>query len=479
MALTQWLALLSICRGYKIGIVTMHDEAVMSYANMTSLANQRYADRHGYGFHALNHTIDTLRVPHWTKIYAMLIHMADYDFVFWIDADAMFYEQSLRLEEVLQVDEHPEAQIWAQDIWPDYPSIHRKELMDGATVLLRNSLWTRQFLVEMYHYPPCLDVLNFTEQWCLTLAYEGDLMGMRSKTVILPTPRINHHRLPGRYENRSLFILHLAGRSTKARARHFKVIHEQGEQMFQEPRYGSFWDFHQLFARHDFGKLANMQLCLFGIADGHQAMMEAMMFYFPYHSGFAVVQEGAPGLYTQLTRSEKIAEKFGSRMAMLNILEYQAGRDRQGEKMVEGFFCDLLVVSVESWRHLPQGIHTLTPLVRAGMTGFQGERGRGFGFSTMKDVFFVLLHEPCERKVGGQLDKDDEDGQALIHACRFMEDLQEFLSDLHAGVDANGIPDERYFVMPDNSMVPWEQVSQPHVERGGSATLARLPRAAF
>ncbi|CAJ1380299.1 unnamed protein product [Effrenium voratum] len=190
------------------------------------------------------------------------------------------------------------------------------------------------------------------------------------------------------------------------------------------------------------------------------------MFYFPYHSGFAVVQEGAPGLYTQLTRSEKIAEKFGSRMAMLNILEYQAGRDRQGEKMVEGFFCDLLVVSVESWRHLPQGIHTLTPLVRAGMTGFQGERGRGFGFSTMKDVFFVLLHEPCERKVGGQLDKDDEDGQALIHACRFMEDLQEFLSDLHAGVDANGIPDERYFVMPDNSMVPWEQVSQPHVERG-------------
>ena len=37
------------------------------------------------------------------------IHMADYDFVFWIDADALFYEQSLRLEEVLQVDERPEA----------------------------------------------------------------------------------------------------------------------------------------------------------------------------------------------------------------------------------------------------------------------------------------------------------------------------------------------------------------------------------
>ncbi|CAJ1380298.1 unnamed protein product [Effrenium voratum] len=159
---------------------------------------------------------------------------------------------------------------------------------------------------------------------------------------------------------------------------------------------------------------------------GSPVVSSHRMFYFPYHSGFAVVQEGAPGLYTQLTRSEKIAEKFGSRMAMLNILEYQAGRDRQGEKMVEGFFCDLLVVSVESWRHLPQGIHTLTPLVRAGMTGFQGERGRGFGFSTMKDVFFVLLHEPCERKVGGQLDKDDEDGQALIHACRFMEDLQEW-----------------------------------------------------
>ena len=44
-----------------------------------------------------------------------------------------------------------------------------------------------------------------------------------------------------------------------------------------------------------------------------------------------------------------------------------------------------------------------SPGVEAASPGFGG---RGFGFSTMKDVFFVLLHEPCERKVGGQLDKE-------------------------------------------------------------------------
>ena len=50
----------------------MHSPEIMSYANMTAAGNARYAKRHGYGFHILDHVIDQSRVPHWSKIHAIL-----------------------------------------------------------------------------------------------------------------------------------------------------------------------------------------------------------------------------------------------------------------------------------------------------------------------------------------------------------------------------------------------------------------------
>ena len=49
-----------------------------------------------------------------------------------------YHQLSSRLEE------KQETEIWGQDMWPDYPSLHRKEIMDGGTFLVRNSLWTRR-----------------------------------------------------------------------------------------------------------------------------------------------------------------------------------------------------------------------------------------------------------------------------------------------------------------------------------------------
>ena len=58
--------------------------------------------------------------------------------------------------------EKSELQIWGQDMWPDYPSLHRKEIMDGGTFLVRNSLWTRR--------RGC-----FTFLWWLTLFHFSDV----------------------------------------------------------------------------------------------------------------------------------------------------------------------------------------------------------------------------------------------------------------------------------------------------------------
>ena len=44
-----------------------------------------------------------------------------------------------------------------------------------------------------------------------------------------------------------------------------------------------------------------------------------------------------------MLQSEVIGEKFGTRMAAMDIVEYQMGRTRDGEEFVKSFFCDLLV----------------------------------------------------------------------------------------------------------------------------------------
>ncbi|CAE7564888.1 unnamed protein product [Symbiodinium natans] len=324
----------------RIGIVTMHSQEIMSYANMTAAGNLEYAERHGYGFHILDHVIDRARVPHWTKIHAIQIHLADYDFLFWIDADAMVYDQTQKLEDVFDIDSYPDAHIWAQDIWPDFPALQREELMDGATILFRNSLWTRQFLIEMYHFPPCQDYLNWTEQYCLTVAFKHDLLGMKSRTVILQTPRVNHHRIPSVREGRNLFVFHYAGRSTTARARHFRLLRERFQvrkniHLLHVELHKSFTTGHQSTKRVIEITFANAWSPALKPANYQFDLYE----YFKPSSRFFAV----------------IGEKFGTRMAAMDIVEYQMGRTRDGEEFVKSFFCDLLVVGVESWRHLPQG----------------------------------------------------------------------------------------------------------------------------
>ncbi|CAK9003227.1 unnamed protein product [Durusdinium trenchii] len=480
-----FLRLPLMTRAARIGIVTMHSPEIMSYANTTSLVNQEYAERHGYGFHILNHTVDTTRVPHWSKIHALLIHLADYDFAFWIDADAMFYDHSRRIEDVLQVQD-PTVELWSQDIWPDYPTLHRKEKMDGATFLIRNSEWARRFLLEMYFYPPCIQFLNWTEQYCLTLAYNANLLNVREKTLILPTPTLNHHRIPALGLQRQLFIWHLAGRSTKQRASHMKLVYEDYGSKFQEIKYQSFWNFYKLFEDDNFGDLASLQLCVFGLGERHQSMIEAMLFHFPYHTGFVVTRSGSPGLWTQMRQSEAIGDKFGSRMASLDLWEYRAGRTREGEDMVTGFFCDLMVLGVESWRHLSEGALTLPSFARAGLEGYQGPRGQGFGYSGLKDVYMVILHDSCEGTPSNlKLDSDDENGRAMEAACHLVSDFEILVDEVYAGAQDEDAPERNAIFVLDkpggDEKVPWDSVSPERwgSKRLGQVTLARLPRYAF
>lgn len=478
----------------KIGIVTMHTPSIKSYANSTEAVNLRYAERWGYGFHVLDHVVDRTRVPHWSKIHAVQMYLPEYDFVLWIDADALVFDHDRRIEDVMGIDSQPDVHIWAQDIWPDYPSIHRKELIDTGIALFRNSRWTRQFLIEMYYDPGCAEHLNWTEQYCFTVAHRKDLLGMRDRIAILPTPTINHHILPPPENTSGLFIFHLAGRPSKARAHHFAQVHDGRALSYREsPEFNLFWQFRKLFAQHRFGGIASLQACLFGIGDRHRAFLDALLFHFPYLGTFTIVRQGAPRLWTQMKATEEVGERFPDRMAHMDVREYMLGTTRDGDKFVEGFFCDIFVLGVESWRHLPS-LEVLSNLARSGLEPYSGEKNKGFGYSALRDVYFVWLHDGCEGGDGAAssaagasipsavpghlLDDNDEDGSAMAASCDLLGQSRRLVE---SALSRRQRERQREEAEREESPMLWgvESRGQYGFESSGTVALARAPREAF
>ncbi|CAE7040538.1 unnamed protein product [Symbiodinium natans] len=480
----------------QIGIVTIHTENIQRYANTTGEANRQYAERHGYGFHIVTRLIDKSRLPHWSKIHAVLLHLCQYDFVFWIDADAAFYDRHLRIEDVVPVAGHDDKHIWLQQHSQDYPSIFRKELFDTGTVLFRNSAWTRQFLLEWYFYPPCQDpqILNYTEQYCFCEAYKANFMDLQAKTMVLPSKEINNHQAPAPWEP-GLFILHLSGQTDAQRAGYFpQALAGRAKVFVDQPEYEDFRNFQELFASHSYGGLAGIHLCMVGLGDRHSMLLDALLFHLTYLTGTIIVLEGAPGLYSQIRKSDDLmGDGYGNRMAILSIEEYVSGKTFDGEPYVKGYYCDLTILGVESWRHLKKYDHKLLEVLN--LAGFerdqaQVEAGHSFGASPLADVFFAVLEDGCvgdpealQAEPGLRLDSDDF-GSDLPDACNFMSATYGWLDDKL--LRAEGLTDlqpQVEVLLPDSTSepVPWLS-SDPKfwgAQKKGKVTFIRLPRAAF
>lgn len=480
----------------RIGIVTVHTENIGQYANITGERNRLYAQRHDYGFHIETNVIDKSRMPHWSKIHAVLLHLCEYDFVFWVDADAMFYDQHVRIEDVVPVGD-VEKHIWLQHHSQDFPSSIRKELFDTGTVLFRSSPWTRQFLLEWYFYPPCQDpeILNYTEQYCFSEAYKADFMDLQTKTAALRSKELNNHQVPGPSE-KGLFILHLSGQADAQRADYLREVLDGKASVFaSQPEYADFRSFQQLFASHNYGGLASIHLCVVGIGDRQALLLDALLFHLTYMGVTTIILEGAPGLYSQLRKSDEIVgTKYGKRMALLSIEEYLSGTTIAGDPYVSGFYCDVTILGVESWRHMRYGHKLLGELNLAGFSRDHEEvmAGRSFGASPLSDVFFAVLEDGCLGDAGALraepdrlLDTDDFGGE-LDEACRFLSNSYLWLAERLQRAVAGGIAnyETNIEVLIPNSTsepVPWRS-SKPElwgILKEGKVTFIRLPRAAF
>ena len=88
----------------KIAIVTLFDHNYSDLAKMSIKNKIEYANKHNYDFIYFDDVIDKTRPPQWSKVKAVETILKDYDWVWWIDIDALIMEFDIMLESLIDDD---------------------------------------------------------------------------------------------------------------------------------------------------------------------------------------------------------------------------------------------------------------------------------------------------------------------------------------------------------------------------------------
>jgi mannan polymerase II complex MNN10 subunit len=88
----------------KIAIVTLFDHNYSDLAKMSIKNKIEYVNKHNYDFIYFDDVIDKTRPPQWSKVKAVETILKDYDWVWWIDIDALIMEFDIMLESLIDDD---------------------------------------------------------------------------------------------------------------------------------------------------------------------------------------------------------------------------------------------------------------------------------------------------------------------------------------------------------------------------------------
>ena len=225
--------------GPRIAIVTLYDDAIASYADWANACVQVYAEHWGYDVITVRHRLST-RAPQWdkVKVVQLLLDLDEarglYDYVFWIDADAVFQQLDQPLARVLQREMHNADQLLLSD---DAPNRNPGDRAPGlnpntGTFAVRNSEWARAFLMYWWNSPFGLEQRALHEQGALGILLHRST-DLSSKIRVVGAEVINSTygslsaisglpRTP-----RNTFILHMMQQTSSDREATFREIYDE------------------------------------------------------------------------------------------------------------------------------------------------------------------------------------------------------------------------------------------------------------
>ncbi|MNK79199.1 galactosyl transferase GMA12/MNN10 family protein [compost metagenome] len=95
----------SLNPGARIAFVTLYTHHVQTYARVSEHNVRRYCERHGYAYHVYREVPSEIGPGingSWVRSWLLQQHLPDHDWVIWVDADVLFFNQSRPIEPLLQ-----------------------------------------------------------------------------------------------------------------------------------------------------------------------------------------------------------------------------------------------------------------------------------------------------------------------------------------------------------------------------------------
>lgn len=134
----------------KICATTSYTQDFEDVGTFSAITLKEFAKRFDYGLHIDAELVVTERGASWQKI-PLIRKLFDegYEFVFWLDADAIFMRYDQGLEGLIE----PGKDLYmVNHPVPDYDMIGRKDTPNAGVMLLRNCEWTRDLLQRLWDF---------------------------------------------------------------------------------------------------------------------------------------------------------------------------------------------------------------------------------------------------------------------------------------------------------------------------------------
>jgi len=188
----------------KIAILTQITPEISAYAQHSEAINGAYAKQAGYDFHVGRDWPFDDRVAHWSSVYMLRKYLSSYDYVLWLDADAIVTRFNMSLEHFIRLS--PDANILACDDRPMGTSV-----INTGAVLVKNTPWTERFLEvwwELGNRPEY--AFKFpSDQGAITELFQNKVMQAQDHIKVFPAKLFNSIYPAQETHTAEDFVLHL------------------------------------------------------------------------------------------------------------------------------------------------------------------------------------------------------------------------------------------------------------------------------
>ncbi len=146
--------------------------------------NRAYAEKHGYTFIIMTKPFDPSVTHAWQKIFGMMqiLQNKSYDFIFYIDADAVFYKTNTTIEQIMH--------NYTGDVvmCSDEGNSGGKYAVNGGTVFVRNNTASMKLLEQWWNLRHSYKEFAF-EQWAMSDIIRGHVKPSYDYTISVAPER--------------------------------------------------------------------------------------------------------------------------------------------------------------------------------------------------------------------------------------------------------------------------------------------------